>query len=344
MGITANRATAVDNTWSLWQEFCAALNQDAYLRSNLDPVPWLFAQCYRTGIIAPSGSPVRSRTVEGALRAIGQTFASLGRGDPRLQSSGRLDLRLQRQLKAYAKQDPPPARVKPIPFSLIAHAAHLCRLADSPRSHAIADMLILGFYFLLCPGEYAWTDNPDSSPFRFCDIHLIRGTHHLNLVTTTELDIRSATAVALEFTEQRNGTRGELVGLTRSDDPQWCPVLAIINRILHFRLYNAPPHTPLYLFFHLGAWNHIAAPMLTEHLRNAAYVMGEASGTAARDIWSVPYAPRVPWHSYVRLSILTSFDSLAAGVQMKCYATSTYKLFPLLPLWQPRCSNMAISP
>jgi hypothetical protein len=212
----------------------------------MDPIPLLrlFARRYRTGIIAPSGSPVRSRTVEGALRAIGQTLASLGCDDPRLQPSGKLDLRLQRQLKAYQKQDPPPNRVKPIPFPIIAHAAHLCRLADNPQSNTVADMLLLGFYFLLRPGQYAWTENPDSCPFRYCDIHLVRGTRHLDLTSASEHDIRSATSVALELTRQKNGVQGELVGLARSGDPQWCPVLAIINRVLHFRLHRAPPTTP----------------------------------------------------------------------------------------------------
>ncbi len=32
-------------------------------------------------------------------------------------------------------------------------------------STLMADMLLLGFYFLLCPGEHAHTQNPDACPF-----------------------------------------------------------------------------------------------------------------------------------------------------------------------------------
>jgi hypothetical protein len=116
---------------------------------------------------------VRSRTVEAALRAIGQTFAALGCSDPRLLLSGKLDLCLKCQLLAYKKQDPPPKHVKPIPLSIITHAAHLNLLANIPSSLAIVDMLLLGFFFLLCPGEYAWTPNPEAAPFLLGHVHLL---------------------------------------------------------------------------------------------------------------------------------------------------------------------------
>ncbi len=69
---------------------------DPYLQQIEDPILLLqvFAHRYRTGALAPSGTTVRSRTVEGALCSIGQALATLGSRDPRLQPSGKLDLRL----------------------------------------------------------------------------------------------------------------------------------------------------------------------------------------------------------------------------------------------------------
>lgn len=127
MGISSGRAVSANTSWGIWQEFCASLYQDAFLLDNPDPIPllMLFVNRYRVGTIAPSGSNVRSRTVENALRAIGQTLATLGRPDPRLQPSGKLDLRLHRQLKGYTRQDPPP------------HCVHTSRRATlSPRQHS----------------------------------------------------------------------------------------------------------------------------------------------------------------------------------------------------------------
>jgi len=142
-----------------------------------DPIPILqvFAHRYRQGKISPSKSLVRGRMVGNALRAMGQTLAHMGFPDPRLTSSGKLDLHLSHLLSAYSKSDPPPHRVEPIPISLLRHTCDLQRQSDHPLGHAIADMLTLGFFYLLHPGEYADTSNPESSPFRLQDIHLMVG-------------------------------------------------------------------------------------------------------------------------------------------------------------------------
>jgi hypothetical protein len=70
----------------LWTRFCNDLLVNPWLgNANFDAVLLLlrvFAKRYRTGKIAPSRRPVKSRTVEGALRAVGQAFASVGGPDP----------------------------------------------------------------------------------------------------------------------------------------------------------------------------------------------------------------------------------------------------------------------
>jgi hypothetical protein len=165
-----------------------------------DPIPLLqlFAQHYQCGIIAPSGAAVRSRTVEGALCVVGQAFSTLGCVDPRLTPSGKLDIRLSRQLSAYKKEDPPPHPVKPIPLPIIGYAADMCRLANTPYSNAIANMLLLGFYFLLRPGEYARTTNTEASPFRLCDAHLMINDRRLHPYQATQAELSRVNFVGLE--------------------------------------------------------------------------------------------------------------------------------------------------
>jgi hypothetical protein len=222
--------------------------------------------------------------VEGAVRAVGQTVATLGSPDPRLQPSGKLDLRLQRLLKAYAKEDDPPMRVKPIPLPVIAHAVTVCHLQQSSRILVIADMLILGFFFLLRPGEYAATSNPDSTPFRLQDVRLYRNQLCLDYARAPLQHLHTATAVALEFTNQKNGVRGELVGLHRSGHPTLCPVVAIVNRLIHLRLHRASPTTFLYQHYDGVKWASIDASALTTTLRQAAHATGGAYGILPSDI------------------------------------------------------------
>jgi hypothetical protein len=61
-------------------------------------------------------------------------------------------------------------------------------------------MLILGFYFLLHPGEYAQTTNPESSPFRLQDIHLYCRHTKLDHLTAPDHVLDTATFLCLEFT------------------------------------------------------------------------------------------------------------------------------------------------
>jgi hypothetical protein len=135
-------------------------------------------------------------------------LANMGFHDPRLQPSGKLNFRLSRLLSYYNKLNPPPSRVKPIPAIILQHTVNVLRLSNHPRSQTIADMLTLGFYFLLCPGEYAHTANPDSTPFRLQDIHLHSGQQQISHLLSTPQQLDSATFVCLEFTNQKNGVRG----------------------------------------------------------------------------------------------------------------------------------------
>ena len=139
----------------------------------VDSIPYLqvFASRWRTGKIAPLGEPVRSRTVENALRAIGQTMASVGSEDRRLNSSGKIEYRLQQQLKGYKRIDPPPDRVKPIPFPIINQVNLVAAKKTDPLSLATADLATIGFFFLLRPGEHTHVPSTSTSqPFRLTDV------------------------------------------------------------------------------------------------------------------------------------------------------------------------------
>jgi hypothetical protein len=285
LGVSTQRASATDTTWTTWEAFCADLNIDPTLQTTPDPVLplQLFALRYRRGEISPSKSKVRGKTVGDALRAVGQTLANMGYSDPRLLPSGKLQFRLSRQLAYYSKQDPPPSRVKPIPSGILQHTVTLLRLGNHARAHTMADMLTLGFYFLLRPGEYALTSNPDSSPFTIQDVHLLVGQTRIPHLSCPTEALDRATFVCLEFTTQKNGIRGELIGLGRSGNSAFCPVQAIINRIRHLRTFNARPSTPLYAFFY-HAWFAISTANLTAELRNSVATLGAAMGLSPDDI------------------------------------------------------------
>ncbi len=259
------------------------------LTTIADPIPLLqlFARRYRTGAVAPRGDAVASKTVARALRAVGQTLAALGQPDPRLTTQGTIDLRLTRQLAAYGKEDPPPTRNKPVPTSVLRKAIEYRRLANSSKAQAIVDMLLLGFYFMLRPGEYAHTKSKESCPFRFKHLHLFAGRHRINHFTAPIHQLYTATSIALEFDKQKNGVRGELITLSRSGHSILCPVVAAISRVQHLRQHNATPNTPLYSYWQ-QSWKTIISQDLTYALRTAATTLGpaEAESISARSLRS----------------------------------------------------------
>jgi hypothetical protein len=174
-----------------------------------------------------------------------QTLAALGCPDARLTSKGTLDLWLTIQLAAYAKEDPPPHWVKPVPISILQQAVEYHLLANSPKAQAIVDMLLLSFYFMLRPGEYAYTDSKNATPFCLKHAHLFTGNRRLNHLAGPIHNLAAATVIALEFDKQKNGVRGKVITLLRSGHPTICPVATVLNRIRHLRRHNAAHTTPL---------------------------------------------------------------------------------------------------
>jgi len=273
--------------WDIWRSFCHTINVHPHLQEVDDQIPplQLFAQRYRTGSLAPSGTQVSARTVEAALRAVGQALAAMGFRDPRLTPSGALDLRLQRLLASYERHDPGPDRQKPIPLHVIIHAATALASDSSNRAHAISDMLLLTYYFLLRPGEYAFSNNADATPFRVKHAHFFCGDRRLHWATAMPRDWSEVTKVALEFDRQKNGVRGEMVGLAPSGHDQWCPVKILSKRVSALRQQGASADTPLYAYRNASnQWAAVTPRDITTHLRAAAIARHHIDHTQAHTL------------------------------------------------------------
>jgi hypothetical protein len=221
--------------------------------------------------------------VEDALRAVGQTLASMGATDIRLDTHGKLDFRLRRQLAGYKRQDPPPNRVKPIPIQILRHVLTTAYATTDPGNHAIADMILIAFFFLLRPGEYTGTSS-DTCPFRLMDVQFRIGSLRSPATSMPFEDLVHATFATLTFTNQKNGVRGEVIGLGRSGDPLFCPVLTLQRRATHLRQHNLPPDTALATFVHCSRMQLVAPAHITVALRASAAILGPSLGFLPSDI------------------------------------------------------------
>jgi hypothetical protein len=224
--------------------------------------------------------------VEDALQAVGQTYARMGAPDPRLDQHGNLDIRLTSLLRAWAKADPPRHHVKPLPLSVLAQAWAKAHAIPTLAAVASAQMLALGFFFLLRPGEYL--GKPPPPPvlrplFRVGDIQLWIGSRVLNTFQCTDAELLSATFVTFTFTEQKKGVRYATIGHGRSGHPHLCPVLVVAARLQSLRTAGAEALTPLNAVCPspTALFRFISASDLTQRIRAAVVLHPDPAYTVA---------------------------------------------------------------
>jgi hypothetical protein len=285
-GVTAQRAKAMDNHWTRWDAFCVAHNIDPYLRTWTDPVPILqvFGKRYRDGRLAPLKKSVKARTVEDALRAVGQAHARLGAPDPCKDNFGAIDFRIQRQIKSYHKVDNTPRRVKPIPVTIILYIlAQAFGVARNDEDLAIADMIAIAFFFLLRPGEYTGTTT-DDTPFRLEDVALYIHDRRLDVMTASTAELDAATSVSYKFTTQKNGTRDDKTVQGLSDNSKCCPVKATTRRIKYHRAKNSKQTVPIASYYRAHRRTEIKAKDITDTLRHAMTMNYHRTGIHATEV------------------------------------------------------------
>ena len=270
-GVIPGQSRQSARHWEVWCTYCESIGTHPSLATVRDPIPYLqiFARRYRDGRLSPSGRPVRSRTVEDALRSVGQAFSALGASDPRESAPNKIDFRLQRQLRGYKRNDPAPARVRPIPWPALREAQRIAlSSAGTEKECTLVDLMWIAYFFLLRPGEYLYTTGEHA--FRLQDIVLRIGSVDHNATNVNLEQASESNFIGLTFTEQKNGVKGEIIGLTPSGDPWACAVKAIVRRVVHLRRHHAHPDTKLYTYFDQHKRpHHLGSSHLTEFLRLA---------------------------------------------------------------------------
>ena len=126
-----------------------------FINKVQDPVPFLqfFTRRVRSVLLTHNGEPLRSRTAEAYLLAVGQTVANVGIRDSRLKKHGSIDHRLQRQLRGWKNLDEPPKRLKPINIGLIHHTFAALHRKNNNKSNCLKWIIYVAVFFLYRLGE-----------------------------------------------------------------------------------------------------------------------------------------------------------------------------------------------
>jgi hypothetical protein len=86
--------------------------------------------------------------------------------------------------------------------------------------------------------------------------------------TCSKADLLNAVFCTLEFTTQKNGVCGKVIGLAPSGHPLLCPCRALARRIIHFRRFNISFDKLIASYFN-GKLVHVKPANITTTLRNA---------------------------------------------------------------------------
>jgi hypothetical protein len=149
---------------------------------------------------------------------------------------------------------------------------------------AVADLLIIGFFFLLRPGEHTYAKD-NNHPFRLQDVSFDTPAATLNAVVIPAAPLQLASRVHLNFTTQKNGVPNEAISHGDTSDLLLSPLKAVRRRVQHLRAARAPPNTPLYTVYLPGGKTQRVTPnALTQALRASCRAVGGPLGIQYRDI------------------------------------------------------------
>ena len=289
---TTKRRRAKNKVFGIWTDFCHREGKPGTL-DGMQPEEKLnyllaFAMLYR--LHGQKGKQVRAKTVSNALTAVGKGFTDLGRQDPRIDPrTNKLYPVLDDLFTGLRNEDPPESRSYPVNITIIRELWDALDL-DHKRlgylqTHTI-DLIVVAFFWLLRPAEYLLTPDAEgrSQAFRLCDVQftiknrihsaLDAPLHDENGPIDQDAFARSITYASLTFSDQKNAVKGEQIGQSATNDPDLCPAKALGRIVHHLRTHDAPPTTPLYMFYNTHPkerkWYSIKSGFVTTALRHAA--------------------------------------------------------------------------
>ena len=181
---------------------------------------------------------------------------------------------LKEMLAAFRREDPPPNRQWPINATIIKQLVN----SKPPENvtpakwEAVVDMCVLGFFFLLRPGEYAEPGSADSRSKPFClrDIEFRTTSGRMAPpMFCNDTNYALLQVGILSFVDQKNAKKGDRVSHWQTGQ-DICPVRALCRRCLHICTHTKEPTTPLYVYYVDGTPCSLQAKDLTDALRVAA--------------------------------------------------------------------------
>ena len=263
--------------WQRWIQYVRPLPINPYLISTpFQPKIRAitgFAERVRSGYYG-HGDRVSCGRVQTAIRAVSQT-CELDNGESPIRKGPKEYLKpLELLFAGYRKQDPDSVPELAVPVTLVNQiVTQYTAPGTTAKDHAIADLSLIAFYFLLRVGEYTHPRKKGTTrtqQFRFQDIAF----KHENTFVQRDAPnstILQATGGTLRLSNQKNGIRGSLIHRCKlaTEDTTFCPIKALGRRYLHLRDNNASKDDLISLYWDHNGQHHIQPDDILKAVRIA---------------------------------------------------------------------------
>ena len=236
-----------------------------------------FAEYIRRGDYNGTKTRVKTGTVEVALGAITTTLQMDRKQSPVVTKEGHVYLPLARQLETYRRQDPPSKPKLALPVSALKHIRQQSQHSQSPKALAIADLIIIAWFYLLRVGEYTYSkpsQKKRTTPFKVRDVTLWHHQQRLPHNLPLHVLLVKCTAASLQLDNSKTGARNEVIHHTAIGTPI-CPVAALVRRVHHIRTHTTDDNALLGSYYPrpLHGRRHITYDDINKHLKHTAKAM-----------------------------------------------------------------------
>lgn len=264
--------------WRNWSSWCRRFNFDTFLvgtpRTQHAHVLMAFAARVRSGAFG-NGKQVGCQSVATALRHVSQTFVLASYGDPRREIySPELGLAFTRLYNSYRTEDPAPKPQLALPISVIEDVMKHEGASASPKDQALADLVVLAFFFLLRVGEYtpSGTRVTRTTQIRRKDLQFWRkrpdGIMDRISPLATRADLLAADSVTITLDNQKNGQRDATLHHDALPNNPICPCKAAARRFVQMRLCD--PNNANAILSLYAPHKHVSALNMAGGIRVAA--------------------------------------------------------------------------
>ena len=267
--------------WAHWKiyvqqwQFSPFLDDATQLESNI--IIGAFAARVRTGFYG-YGDQVKVQSVTKALAAISSTIELAGQPSPIYRADKKYQRGLEKMIEGMRREDPLPRAQLAVPVKVVREAARIAKLHDDPKHNAMADLMVIAFYFLLRSGEYTKPRFVTTKggkrrkatrtvQFSVKDCGFFNGTQAIDKSTASLDDLVNATSATLRMGNQKNGRMGECIHQEKATNEKYGPTPALAHRVHHI-LANGGNEDSLICEFKLknGDWDCIQAGDIVHHV------------------------------------------------------------------------------